>query len=260
MTFPSLVGSILLVCAFLAPDPSIAFSEAEQCEAIRMVAMGQRISSKLQCRAWAKLTDAPVQQSCFDLADRRFVELVTDAGPGCADAGLVVEMGGSSDAVMSEIVGSIDASSALTSDISGRWELRTVVAANPERVRDGSLYCDFELEAPCPDELVIVTCETEIIQDGEEFQQSALCVSAVDSPLYLEPFTQAGKGRIDLLTGESFMEGEVEVLPGFSVDFKGEGFYASDGQSSTMTTTAGADGNWLWLSVTTGRRMPEGDG
>jgi hypothetical protein len=158
---------------------------------------------------------------------------------------------------MSGIVGSIDASSSLTPDISGRWELRVVVAANPERVRDGSLYCDFEPSAPCPDELVIITCDTHITQDGDEFEQTALCQSTEDSAVQLEPFMQSGLGRIDVLTGESFLEGDVEVVPGFSAYFKGEGFYAPDGQSSTMTTTAGADGNWLWLAVTTGRRLKD---
>lgn len=243
-----LFGLIVTTSVLLAPQPSLAYSEAEQCEAIRMVAMGQRISSKLQCRAWATLTDAAVQQSCLDLADRRFVELVTNAGPGCADAGLVVDMGGGSDAVMSEIVGAIEAPSPPIPDISGRWELRTVVSANAEQCDPGS---------ECPDELAIVTCETEITQAGDAFQQSADCRSADDSRVVLEPFLQSGAGTIDRLTGETLMDGVVEVVPGLLVFFKGEGAYSADGQASTMTTTAGSDGNWLWLSVTTGRRLDD---
>ncbi|MDG2305440.1 MAG: hypothetical protein P8R42_12495 [Candidatus Binatia bacterium] len=246
---------VLMALWLLTPQVSVAFTGDEQCEAIRMVAMGQRISSKLQCRAWAKLTDAPVQQFCLDVADQRFLKLVTDAGPGCADAGLVVEMGGGADAVMSEIVGAVEGATPAIPDISGLWELRTVVAANPDPMRDGSLYCDSD--PTCPDELVIVECDTEIVQDGDRFEQSALCRSADDSRLYLEPFSQSGAGAIDLVTGETVMEGEVEVFPSFFVYFKGEGSYGPDAQSSTMTTTAGADGNWLWLSVTTGRRLGE---
>lgn len=233
----------------------MAFTEDEQCEAIRMVAMGERISSKLKCRAWAKLTGAPVQPRCLEIADRRFLELVVDAGPGCADAGLVVEMGVRSDATMSEIVGAVDISSPSIPDVSGLWELRTVTAVNPDREEDGSLYCDFE--PPCADELAIVRCEIEIEQEGEVFEQSGRCWSAEESQLEIDPFRLSGVGTIDPSTGETFMEGEVEVQEGFFVYFKGEGAFAEDGMSSTMTTTAGVQGNWQWLSVTTGRHLDE---
>lgn len=251
------VAALLAFFALLAsslPPPAGAFSAEERCEAIRMAAMGARISSKLQCRAWAKLTDAPVQRSCLDAADRRFLRLMGSA-PECGDAGNLVDMGAAADAVMSEVVGSVDASGAPIPDISGRWELRTVVGLNPDRIRDGSFECDTDPTIECPSEVIIVTCEAEITQDGDTFHQAALCRTPPESPVLLDPFEQVGDGSIDPLTGECILEGEVEVPPVWSVDYKAEGVYAADGRSSTTTTTAGTDGNWLWLSVTTGTRL-----
>lgn len=239
---------------FSAAGTAWAFSVEERCEAIRMAGMGERISSKLQCRAWAKLTDAEVQRSCLDAADRRFLRLMGSA-PECGDAGLLVDMGAAADAVMSDVVGAVDASSAPIPDISGRWELRTVVGLNPDRIRDGSLECDTNPTVECPSEVVIVTCEAEITQDGDTFHQVARCHTPPESPVVLDPFHQEGNGSIDRLTGECMIEGEVEVPPVWSIYYKAEGVYAADGQSSTTTTTAGMDGNWLWLSVTTGTRL-----
>ncbi len=227
------------------PDP------LARCEAARLAAMGQRISTKLHCRAWARLTDIEVPEACLRAADDEFVRLLVSIGPECADPGAIVDLGASADETMSAAAATVDSGSPLP-DLSGRWVTRTVLGANPDGA--DALLCGGPGEPECPDVFVIIECRSDFTQEGETLHQTSVCSTTPDSPEALPPFTQEGSGPIDLLTGEFSFEGSVDVPGIFVALYKGEGVFSADGSSQRAVTTAGLGGDWLWLAETSGWR------
>ena len=225
-----------------------------RCEAARLAAMGQRISTKLHCRAWARLTDIDVPEACLRAADDEFVRLLVSIGPECADPGTIVDLGASADETMSAAAATVDSGTPLP-DLSGRWVTRTVLGPNPDAA--DALLCGGPGEPECADVFVIIECRSDFTQDGDMLHQTSQCSTTPDSPQTLPSFTQQGSGPIDRLTGEFSFGGSVDVPGVFVAHYKGEGLFSADGTSQRAITTAGLGGDWLWLAETSGWREYE---
>jgi hypothetical protein len=236
----------------IGPGGASAVGPDEECEAAQLAAVGQRISTKLHCRAWAKLSGIEVPSACLRAADDRFLALLLSIGPTCADPGSLVELGASADAIMSAAAAQIEVAAAVA-DPSGTWETRTVVGANP--AQSEGLTCDGPGEPICPDVFAIIECRTEITLDGGFLGQESECRSSADSPAYFGAFHQSARGSLERTTGEHSFEGTVDVPNAFVAHYKGEGAYSSDGNSMTAITTAGLGGDWFWLAATSGERV-----
>lgn len=226
----------------------------KRCEATQLAAMGQRISTKLHCRAWAKATSTQVSAECLEAADDQFLKLLRSVGPECATPGAIVDLGASADATMSAAAATVE-SGPLIPDLSGTWVTRTVLGPNPNAA-DG-LVCGGPGEVECPEVFVIIECRSEFTQDGAVLHQRSRCSTTPDSPETLPSFSQEGSGPIDSVTGEFSFEGSVDVPGVFVALYKGEGVFSEDGNSHTAITTAGLGGGWIWLAATSGQRTDD---
>jgi len=234
-----------------------AVTDAERCAAYQLAATGQRISTKLHCRAWAKLTGTEVDPACLDKAEKRFLLQLQNGGAGCAEPDDVVSLGAAADAQMSAVVADIEPAPPALPDLTGHWRTETRVAVN----QDGPVIgCEFYQSRPCPtpDFFLLVACETDIVQTGNELRFESTCSTPPGSPLTLSPFTQSATGSVEPLTGEWLLAGTVFV-PGLGAyEYQGEGVFSPDGRAQTGFTTAGvsgAGGTVLWLASTTGARV-----
>jgi hypothetical protein len=241
----------------LSAGSSSAITADGRCEAYQLAASGQRISAKLHCRAWAKLTGTPVDAGCLDKAEKRFLLLLQEGGPGCAAPDEVVSLGAAADAQSNQVVSEVQLDPPTLPSLTGNWRTRTTVGFAGEVVLD----CDYYKPKPCPDpgSFLVIECETSIVQDGGTLTYASTCGSTPDSPADLPTFTQAATGTIDVVTGESTLAGTVEV-PGLGrYAYEGEGVFSADGRSTTGFTTAGwgAPGavQTLYLATTSGERV-----
>ena len=231
---------------------------AERCEAYQLAASGQRISAKLHCRAWAKLTGTEVDASCLDKAEKRFLLLLQEGGSDCATPSEVVSLGAAADAQSNAVVADIQTDPATIPDLTGTWTTRSSIAFNPS---GGALVgCEYYLPAPCPEPNVflIIDCRTQITQTGSELHYDSECSTPPESPTQREVFQQEGTGPIDRVTGEWMLSGTVHV-PGLApIDYEGEGVFSADGRSQTGFTTAGFSAGGFtaeWLATTVGQRV-----
>jgi hypothetical protein len=245
------VVAVALGSLVTAGGARAATPEAE-CEAAQLAAMGQRISTKLHCRAWAKLTGIEVPAECLQAAEDQFLSLIVSMGPECADPGSIVDLGASADATMSAAAATVDPAPSIP-DLNGTWVTRTVLGPNPGGA--DALVCGGAGEPTCPEVFVIIECRTQLTQEGETLHQLSECGTTPDSPEYLPSFRQEGSGPIDRVTGEYSFEGSVDVPNVFVAHYKGEGVFSPDGSSLTAVTTAGLGSGWLWLAATSGERV-----
>lgn len=252
--FRAAAGLSLLIWLGGAAARAEAVTPEARCQGMQLVALGQRVSLKLNCRAWAKLTDKPVARRCLARAERTFLKTLASAGSGCADPGAIIDLAAQADAMMSETAARVETTAPL-SDPSGLWVSRTAVGANPAGA--DALVCNGPGEPPCPAVFAIFECRSRFrLEDGVMHQESE-CTTPEDSPEKFPAFGQLGSGPYDPLTGEFSIEGNVD-LPGFALlSYKGEGVFSPGGRSYTVTTTAGFDGDWLWLATTSGKRVQD---
>jgi hypothetical protein len=252
----SLIVSAVLVT--LSSSWVQAITADERCEAYQLAASGQRISAKLHCRAWAKLTGTAVDPSCLDKAEKRFLLQLQDGGPGCAAPDEVVSLGAAADVQMNAVVADIQPGSATIPSLTGKWRTRTLVGTNP----DGGPAIDCKYYAPgaCPppNMFAIIDCDTTLEQQGTSLRFDSNCTTPPESLQQVAPFKQNATGSIDQVTGEWLLAGTVEV-PGLSaIDYTGEGVFSADGRTQTGFTTAGYRGSGgasPWLATTTGQRV-----
>jgi hypothetical protein len=239
-----------------AGDLAHAVTPEDECEAARLAAMGQRISTKLHCRAWAKAVGTDVPGACIEAAENQFLELLQSVGPECADPGLLVDLGAEADSIMADAVeiAAILPSAAIP-DVSGVWVTRTALGANPAGA--DPLICGGPGEPPCPDVFVIIECRSELAQTDRVLHQRSECHTTPDSPEQLPLILEQASGPVDPTTGEFSISGSVEVTSLFVVDYKNEGAFSDDGNSVRSVATAGQNGQWLWLAVTSGERVQE---
>jgi hypothetical protein len=248
----------LVVTSMVVPAARSAFAVTadERCEAYQLAASGQRISAKLHCRAWAKLTGTPVDASCLDKAEKRFLLQLQEGGPGCAAPDDVVSLGAAADAQINQIVSDVQIDPPTLPSLGGRWRTRTTVGFATEVVLD----CDYYKPKPCPDPgaFLLIECDTQIVQSGATLTYASTCGSAPDSPATIPTFTQAATGTIDVVTGEWTLAGTVEV-PGLGdYGYAGEGVFSADGRGLTGFTTAGwgAGATFVqYLATTSGSRV-----
>lgn len=231
---------------------------AERCEAYQLAASGQRISAKLHCRAWAKLTGTEVDASCLDKAEKRFLLLLQEGGADCATPSEVVSLGAAADAQSNAVVADIQTDPATIPDLTGTWTTRSSIAFNPS---GGTVVgCEYYLPAPCPEPNVflIIDCRTQITQTGGDLHYDSECSTPPESPTQQDEFQQEGTGPIDRVTGEWMLSGTVHV-PGLApIDYEGEGVFSADGRSQTGFTTAGFSAGGFtteWLATTVGQRV-----
>jgi hypothetical protein len=231
-----------------------AVTPEDECEAARLAAMGQRISTKLHCRAWAKAVGTDVPEACIEAAENQFLELLQSVGQECADPGLLVDLGAEADSIMADAVGiAAILPPAAIPDVSGVWVTRTALGANP----DGAdpLICGGHGEPACPDVFVIIECRSELVQEDRVLHQRSECHTTPDSPEQLPLILEEAIGPFDPATGEFSISGRVDVSSLFVVDYKNEGAFSHDAKSVRSIATAGQNGQWLWLAVTSGERL-----
>jgi hypothetical protein len=250
---------LALAALALQARAASAVTPQERCEAYQLAASGQRISAKLHCHAWAKLTDSAVDAGCLDKAEKRFLlQLQQGGGTDCATPSEVVSLGAAADAQSNAVVADVQADPATIPDLTGTWRTRSSIAYAPGG--GYALDCEFYLPNPCPEPEVflIIDCETEITQSGGMLSYASVCSTPAESPLQRETFDQAATGPIDVVTGEWMLSGTVEV-PGLApIDYDGEGVFSADGRSQTGFTTAGFSGGGVtveWLATTVGSRV-----
>lgn len=248
--------------ALLAMAASAATAHAvtpgERCEAYQLAASGQRISAKLHCRAWAKLTGAPVDDDCLDKAEKRFLLQLQDGGPDCAAPSDVVSLGAAADEQASAVVADVQTDSPPIADTTGHWQSRSSITNNP----DGGTWVDCDNyppgQCPKPDVFLIIDCDTQITQTGNRQKFVSTCATPPESPLQRATFHQEATGTLDLVTGEWMLSGTVEI-PGLEpIDYTGEGTTSADGRSSHGFTTAGFQAGGVraeWLASTVSHRV-----
>jgi hypothetical protein len=251
----SLAIVVAIAVLLTATRDGWAVTPEKECEAAQLAAIGQRISTKLHCRAWAKLTGIGVPPECLRAADDRFFSLLASMGPDCADAGRLIDLGANADAVMSAATAQIETGSSIP-DLSGAWTTRTVLGANPDGAE--SLICGGPDEPVCPEVFAIIECRSQYRDEGAVLRQDSECRSSADSPTHFDAFRQLGNGPVDHTTGECSFAGTVDVPNAFVAHYKGEGVFSSDGNSMTAITTAGLGGDWIWLAATSGERVSPG--
>jgi hypothetical protein len=249
---------LALTAIVMASGTAQAVSPAERCEAYQLAASGQRISAKLHCRAWAKLTGTEVDASCLDKAEKRFLLQLQEGGADCATPSEVVSLGAAADAQTNAVVADIQTDSPTIPDLTGTWTTRSSIAFNPS---GGPVVgCEYYLPAPCPEPniFLIIDCRTKITQTGNELHYDSECSTPPESPTQRETFQQEGTGPIDRVTGEWMLTGTVNV-PGLQpIDYEGEGVFSADGRSQTGFTTAGFSAGGFtaeWLATTVGHRV-----
>jgi hypothetical protein len=246
-----LAVAVVVAVVPIGPGRASAVGPDAECEAAQLAAIGQRISTKLHCRAWAKLAGIEVPSECLRAADDQFFTLLVSMGPKCGDPGSLVDLGASADAIMSTAAAQVEVSTSVA-DPSGTWVTRTVVGTNPDEM---DLTCGGPEEPVCPDVIAIIECRTQITLERDSTHQDSECQSSADSPVYFGPFHQEARGPIDRTTGEHSFAGTVEVSPSLVAHYKGEGVYSADGNSMSAITTAGLGGDWFWLAATSGERV-----
>jgi hypothetical protein len=79
-----MIGLLAIVAVLVGTSTHAAAAPTpeERCEAYQLAAAGQRISAKLHCRAWAKLSGTEIDPDCLDQAEKRFAVQLEDGGPG----------------------------------------------------------------------------------------------------------------------------------------------------------------------------------
>ena len=251
----SLLGSFVLLA--LSASWAAALTADERCEAYQLAASGQRISAKLHCRAWAKLTGTEVDATCLDKAEKRFLLQLQDGGAGCATPDEVVSLGAAADAQANAVVADVQPGAPSIPSVTGKWRSRTSVGIKP----DGGIAidCSYYSPAACPlaNVFAVIDCDTTLEQQGTTLRYDSICGAAPESPESIAQFTQMAIGSIDSVTGESQLAGTVNI-PGLApIDYQGEGVFAADGRMQTGFTTAGwsASTGSLWLATTTGHRV-----
>jgi hypothetical protein len=252
-----LVSVVALALVVAAAARAAAVTPEERCEAYQLAASGQRISAKLHCRAWAKLTGTEVDASCLDKAEKRFLLQLQDGGSGCATPDEVVSLGAAADAQSNAVVADLQPGSPTIPSLSGKWRTRTAVGVKP----DGGFAIDCSYYAPgaCPPANMFATidCDTTLDQQGTSLSFASLCSTTPDSSVKFESFTQSATGSIDVVTGEWLLAGTVRIYGLDPIDYQGEGVFSADGRTQTGFTTAGwsGSGGSLWLATTTGQRV-----
>ena len=259
----TIAAAAVVLSALALTGPAVrvaaAVSAADRCEAYQLAASGQRISAKLHCRAWAKLTDTPVDPACLDKAEKRFLLQLQDGGPDCAGPDQVVSLGAAADAQANAVVADVQSDSPTIPSVAGKWLTRSTIAFNPDG--GAAVACEFySTPQACPnlEMFLIIDCETRLGQDGATLTYDSICTTPPESPTQRETFNQAATGSVDLVTGESMVSGVVEI-PGLDpIAYDGEGVFSADGRSSTGFTTAGYSGGGveiLWLASSVGHRV-----
>jgi hypothetical protein len=237
---------------------AVTISPEARCEAYQLAASGQRISAKLHCRAWAKLTNTEVDASCLDKAEKRFLLLLQQGGPDCAAPSDVVSLGAAADVQASAVVTDVQPDAPVIPSTTGHWQSRSSITNNP----DGGTWVDCDNypagQCPQPNVFLIIDCDTQITQTGSEQKYVSTCSTPPESPLQRATFHQEATGTIDVVTGEWMLSGTVEI-PGLDpIDYTGEGTTAADGRSSNGFTTAGFSAGTVkqeWLASTVGHRV-----
>lgn len=252
------LGLLLLAVTslVLSAAASAAVTADERCEAYQLAAAGQRISAKLHCRAWAKLTGTPVEADCLDKAEKRFLLHLQEGGPGCATPDDVVSLGAAADAQTNQVVAEVQLDPPTLPSLTGEWRTRTTVGLADEAVLD----CEYYKPKPCPDpgSFLVIDCATTLEQDGGALTYASTCGSAPGSPFELPTFTQAATGTVDVVTGEWTLAGTVQVPGVGTYSYMGEGVFSADGRTMTGFTTAGwgvpGTGEVSFLATTAGSR------
>lgn len=247
---------LLFLVLVLPASRARATTPAERCEAYQLAASGQRISAKLHCRAWAKLTGAVVDESCLDKAEKQFLLHLKDGGADCATPDEVVSLGAAADAQMSAVVADVQPSAVAIPDVSGSWVTRTSVATDPSG--GFAIGCEYYPPGKCPplNNFATIECQTTLVQTGTSLRFDSLCQTTPDSGVSFAPFNQNANGSIDPVTGEWLLAGIVLVGGLDPIDYAGEGVFSADGRTQTGFTTAGYSGGAsLWLATTTGHRV-----
>lgn len=250
-------GLALLVVAASAAAAQ-AITPSERCEAYQLAASGQRISAKLHCRAWAKLAGTPVDESCLDKAEKRFLLQLQDGGPDCAAPSDVVSLGAAADQQASAVVADVQSDSPAIADTTGHWQSRSSIVYS----FDGGTWVDCDNyppgQCPEPNVFLIIDCDTQITQTGNRQKYVSTCSTPPESPLQRATFHQEATGTLDLVTGEWMLSGTVDI-PGLEpIDYTGEGTTAADGRSAHGFTTAGFKAENVrqeWLASTVSHRV-----
>jgi hypothetical protein len=251
--------SILALSALAASVATArAVTPAERCEAYQLAATGQRISAKLHCRAWAMLTDTPVDAACLDKAEKRFLLQLQQGGPDCAAPDEVVSLGAAADVQSDAVVDDVQPDAPTIPSVTGHWQSRSSIVNTPE----GGTWVDCSNYPPgqCPqgDVFLIIDCDTQLTQSGTKLKYVSTCSTPPESPLQRDTFPQEATGSMDLVTGEWMLSGTVKI-PGLDpIGYTGEGSTAPDGRTSSGFTTAGFSASGVktaWLASTVSHRV-----
>ena len=260
MSMKQAIRTSILALAALASSVAAAraITPAERCEAYQLAATGQRISAKLHCRAWAKLTDTPVDAGCLDKAEKRFLLQLQQGGPDCAAPDDVVSLGAAADVQADAVVADVQPDAPALPSSTGHWQSRSSIINTP----DGGTWVDCDNyppgQCPRPDVFLIIDCDTQLTQTGTKLNYVSTCSTPPESPEQLSSFPQEATGTIDLVTGEWMLSGTVKI-PGLDpIDYTGEGSTAPDGRTSSGFTTAGFSASGVktsWLASTVSHRV-----
>ncbi len=257
---PTTCALAAALCSLLVSAPaSEAVSVEDRCEAYRLAAIGERVSRKLHCRAWAKLTGQDVDEACLQRAEDLFLAHLFRGGASCVVIDDLVTLGEEADDIVNAVVASVETDPPLLPDLTGTWETRTVVSLDVDSI--GGFDCEaWEVynPPPCPDPslFAVIECTLEIVQDGDTLHHESTCMSAPGSAFPIPGLQQEATGPIDLRTGEWGLRGTVLFGDSF-VEYRGEGVFAPNGQSFSGITTSSLGGpeGPRYLSFTSGSRV-----
>jgi len=231
--------------AVVLADPASARDDSV-CEGFRLAAVGARISRKLHCHAWARLTGEPLDSACLDRAEKAYLEHLGQGGPECLAGDAVLDAATFADSALGVAVRSAATESvAAEFDPSGTWDITGALELSAEAVVDraGCLVG----ESLCPAPGLEIVCEQDLTLRGEVLSATLDCV-VPGTELTLS--VDADEGSFDAVTLEWAAGGEAFVAElGARFGWKAEGVFAPSGDTYTGIATVGLGGqDSVWLA------------
>lgn len=235
----------LAAIALLASGESAGAQDEAVCDGFRLAAAGTRISSKLHCHAWARLTGEPIDSACLDRAEKAYLEHVGLGGPQCLTGDTVLDAATFADDALGVAVRSAVADPAAADfDPTGTWDITGALELSADAVLDrAGCLVDGGF---CPAPTVEIVCEQDLTLRGDVLSATLAC-SIPGSELTLN--VDADDGSFDAVTLEWSAGGEATApMLGGNFGWKAEGVFSPTGETYTGMATvglSGPDGVWL---------------
>ena len=237
--------SLLAIATLLASAESANAQGGSICDGFRLAAAGTRISSKLHCHAWARLTGEAVDSTCLDRAEKAYLAHVGLGGPECLTGDAVLDAATFADDALGVAVRSaVGEPAAAEFDPTGTWDITGALELSADAVLDrAGCLVDGGF---CPAPTVEIICAQDLTLRGDVLSATLEC-SIPGSELTL--YVDADDGSFDAVTLEWSAGGEATApMLGGNFGWKAEGVFSPTGETYSGTATvglSGPDGVWL---------------